>query len=115
MHIVTSAAARPASPGFHSRDAYARYSGAAPFPVWSSDDERHRLSRIGNRQLSSALHRIALTQAHWHEPAKAVMARLRAGGDGGLEALGVLKRRLSDVVYTALHADRSRTMDTVDG
>lgn len=29
----------------------------------------------------------------------------KAGGDGGLEALRVLKRRLSDVVYQALRAD----------
>ncbi|MPZ24983.1 MAG: IS110 family transposase, partial [Micromonosporaceae bacterium] len=29
----------------------------------------------------------------------------RAGGDGGLEALRVLKRRLSDVIYQALRAD----------
>jgi transposase len=50
-------------------------------------------------------HRIALTQAHWHPPAKAMIARRRANGDGGLEALRVLKRRLSDVVYRALRAD----------
>ena len=27
---------------------------------------RHRLSRTGNRQRNAALHRIAMTQAHWH-------------------------------------------------
>jgi transposase len=43
------------------------------------------------------------------------MGRRRASGDGGLEAFRVLKRRLSDAIYTALQADRSRTMDTVDG
>jgi transposase len=30
---------------FRSRDAYALYSGVAPIPVWSSNHERHRLSR----------------------------------------------------------------------
>jgi hypothetical protein len=59
----------------------------------------------GYRQLNAALHRIALTQVHWHPPAQAMIARRRANGDGGLEALRVLKRRLSDVVYRALHAD----------
>jgi transposase len=48
---------------FHSKDAYARYNGTAPLPVWSSNRARHRLSRTGNRQLNAALHRIALAQA----------------------------------------------------
>jgi transposase len=90
---------------FKSADAYARHNGTAPLPVWSSNRSRHRLSRTGNRQLNAAIHRIALTQAHWHPPAQAMIARRRANGDGGLEALRVLKRRLSDVVYRALLAD----------
>jgi len=90
---------------FKSNDAYARHNGTAPLPVWSSNKQRHRLSRSGNRQLNAAIHRIALTQAHWHPDAKAMIARRRSNGDGGLEALRVLKRRLSDVVYRALKAD----------
>jgi transposase len=90
---------------FKSPDAYARHNGTAPLPVWSSNRARHRLSRTGNRQLNAAIHRIALTQAHWHPPAQALIARRRANGDGGLEALRVLKRRLSDVVYRALKTD----------
>jgi len=90
---------------FRSRDAYASYNGTAPLPVWSSNHARHRLSRSGNRQLNAALHRIALTQAQWHPEAKALLARRKAQGDGSLEALRVLKRRLSDVVYRALKAD----------
>jgi transposase len=90
---------------FKSPDAYARHNGTAPLPLWSSNRARHRLSRTGNRQLNAALHRIALTQVHWHPPAQAMIARRRANGDGGLEALRVLKRRLSDVVYRTLRAD----------
>jgi transposase len=90
---------------FTSKDAYARHNGTAPLPVWSSNRARHRLSRTGNRQLNAALHRIALTQAHWHPDAKTLIARRKAGGDSGLEALRILKRRLSDVVYRALRAD----------
>jgi len=48
---------------FRSKDAFARFNGTAPLPVWSSNKQRHRLSRIGNRQLNTALHRIAMTQA----------------------------------------------------
>jgi transposase len=90
---------------FKSKDAYARHNGTAPMPVWSSNKARHRLSRTGNRQLNTALHRIALTQAHWHPPAKQMMQRRKANGDSGMEALRVLKRRLSDVVYAALQKD----------
>lgn len=98
---------------FRSKDAYARHTGTAPMPVWSSNRARHRLSRTGNRQLNAALHRMALTQAHRHPPAKAMMDRRKAGGDSGMEALRVLKRRLSDVVYAALHADLAHPAETV--
>ncbi|MFD2081582.1 IS110 family transposase [Actinopolymorpha cephalotaxi] len=90
---------------FRSKDAYARHNGTAPLPVWSSNRARHRLSRTGNRQLNAALHRIALTQARWHPEAKAMIARRVASGDSGREAMRILKRRLSDVVYGALQAD----------
>jgi hypothetical protein len=49
--------------------------------------------------------RFTLTQAHWHPQARTLLAHRKANGDGGLEALRVLKRRLSDVVYHALRAD----------
>jgi transposase len=90
---------------FRSKDAFARHNGTAPLPVWSSNKARHRLSRTGNRQLNAALHRIAITQAHWHPEARALLARRKAGGDSNLEAIRVLKRRLSDVVFRALVND----------
>jgi hypothetical protein len=52
-------------------------------------------------------------QAHWHPEARALIARRRANGDGGLEALRVLKRRLSDVVYRALVTDLERALPLV--
>jgi transposase len=91
---------------FHSRDAYARFNGTAPLPVWSSNRARHRLNRTGNRQLNAALHRIALVQAARYPDARTYLARRRNNGDGGLEALRALKRRLSDVIYRALHNDQ---------
>ena len=54
---------------------------------------------------NSAIHRIALTQVHWHQPARELFDRRKAGGDGGMEALRIIKRRLSDVVYRALVID----------
>lgn len=98
---------------FKSKDAYARHNGTAPLPVWSSNKARHRLSRTGNRQLNAAIHRIAMTQAHWHPPAKEMIARRKASGDGSSEAMRVLKRRLSDVVYAALRTDLAITAETL--
>jgi transposase len=90
---------------FRSAAAYARHNGSAPLPVSSAGVQRHRLSRSGNRQLNAALYRIALTQSQWDPRAKELLARRRAQGDSSREALRVLKRRLSDVVYRALRAD----------
>jgi transposase len=94
---------------FRTKDAFARHNGTAPLPVWSSNRARHRLSRTGNRQLNAALHRIAMTQARCHPDARALLDRRKAGGDGGMEALRILKRRLSDVVYRAMITDQAIT------
>jgi transposase len=95
---------------FRSAAAYARHTGTAPLPVWSSNQPRHRLSRTGNRQLNAALHRIALTQARWHPGARALLARRRAHGDNTREAFRVLKRRLNDVVYRTLLTDHQAAL-----
>ena len=44
---------------FRSRSAFAMNNGTAPIPVWSGNNDRHRLNRDGNRQINAALHRIA--------------------------------------------------------
>ena len=92
---------------FRSKDAFARHNGTAPLPVWSSNRVRHRLSRTGNRQLNAALHRVAITQKRYHEPARTYIERRLANHSTRTEALRALKRRLSDVVYRALVADAS--------
>lgn len=60
---------------------------------------------MGNRQLSVALHRIAITQAHYHPEARDYLQRRRLAGDTSTESIRVLKRRLCDVVYRALRRD----------
>lgn len=95
---------------FTSKDAFARHNGTAPLPVWSSNKERFRLSRSGNRQLNCALHRIALTQARCHEPAKEFLARRREMGNTGPEARRALKRKLSNVIYRTLLLDATSTV-----
>jgi transposase len=90
---------------FRSADAYACHNGTAPVPGSSAGRVHHRLSRAGNRQLNAALHRIALVNGRFDPRGQALLARRRAQGDSKREALRVLKRRLSDVVYRALLAD----------
>ncbi|MCD2158112.1 IS110 family transposase, partial [Rhodococcus cerastii] len=91
---------------FHSKDAFARHNGTAPLPVWSSNHQTVH-SGTGNRQINAGIHRIALTQARCHAPARELLDRRRKNGDGGMEALRVLKRRLSDVVFRAMVVDQS--------
>jgi transposase len=90
---------------FKSKDAFARHNGTAPVPVWSGNNERHRLSRAGNRQINAAIHRIALTQSRCHQPAIDYLARRAGNGDRPAEARRALKRHLSDAVYRAMLAD----------
>ena len=80
----------------------ARHAGVAPLEASSGKHRRHRLDRGGNRQLNCALHRIAITQARLHPPARAYLARKQAEGKSRREAIRCLKRQLARTVYTAL-------------
>lgn len=87
---------------FRSADAFAAFAGAAPIPASSGQVQRMRLNRGGNRQLNRALFTIALVQASHHPPAQALLARKRAEGKSGREALRCLKRHLARRVYGLL-------------
>lgn len=92
---------------FKSEAAFACHAGVAPIPVWSGNNHgRVRLSRSGNRQLNAALHRIALTQIRLAtSPGQTYYRNLIAGGKTKAEARRCIKRRLSRIVFHALHAD----------
>lgn len=94
---------------FKNRDAYAMFNGTAPIPIWSGDPKKFRLNRGGNRQTNAAIHRIAITQLRIHEPARQLVDRHTATGKTRKEALRVLKRRLSDVVYRLMLKDTQHT------
>jgi transposase len=91
---------------FRSKSAYARWNGTAPQPAWSGNTVRVRLNRGGNRQINAALHRIAITQARTPTAGRDYVARRTVGGNTKTEALRLLRRRLSDVVYRTLRADQ---------
>jgi transposase len=80
----------------------ARHAGVAPLEASSGAHQRHRLDRGGNRQLNCALHRIAITQARVHAPARAYLERKQSEGKSRREALRCLKRQLARTVHTSL-------------
>ena len=92
---------------FRSAAAFARHNGSAPLPVWSSNTERHRLSRTGNRQLNVALHRIAITQLQREGRGKTYLEHRRAMGDTKTEAIRALRRRISDEVFRRMRDDEA--------
>jgi transposase len=95
---------------FRSKDAFARFTGTAPVPVWSgSGAGKVRLNRGGNRAMNHALHMIAITQAWGIGPGRGYLDKQMARGKDKTAALRLLRRRLSDTVFTALRADQTRT------
>ena len=88
-----------------SRDAYAMWAGTAPIPVWSANNQRFRLNRGGNRQTNAAIHRIAITQIRIHPDAQTFITRRLETGSTKREALRLLKRKLTNVVYRTLLND----------
>jgi transposase len=81
----------------------ARTSGTAPIPASSGQTSRHRLDRGGNRQINSALHRIAIVKGRCDPETAAYLARRQAEGKTRKEALRCLKRHLARRVWKLLH------------
>jgi len=88
----------------HSEPAFAMLSGTAPLPVCSGRTHRHRLNRLGDRQLNRALHTIAVNRMRHHPPTRAYVARRRAEGKTDKEIRRCLKRYLARHLYRALNA-----------
>ena len=97
---------------FATKDAFASYNGTAPIDASSGEQVRHRLSRAGNRRINHALHMMAVTQIRYPgTPGRLYYERKRTEGKTPKEALRCLKRRLSDLVYYQLIADRQGTIN----
>jgi len=92
---------------FPSRNHFASYCGTAPIAVSSGDNNRHRLSRAGNRQLNRAIHIAAIVQIRFDTPGRAYYRRKLAQGHSKREAIRCLKRRITDAIWRQLQADRS--------
>jgi transposase len=100
---------------FRSEAAFAMHAGVGPLEVASGDRHRHRLNRSGNRQLNTALHRIAVTQKRIHPAARTFLERKKTEGQGNREALRCLKRHLARTVYkTLLRTELGRQTQMAD-
>ena len=91
---------------FPSSARLARYTGCAPIPVYSSDKERHRLHRGGNRRLNSVLCTAAVVQKRWHPEAQDLLAR-HEPAKGRRGARRIPQRHLIDVIYQPMTADHA--------
>ena len=88
---------------------FARFNGTAPLDASSGEGAeepvRHRLNRGGNRRVNAVLHRMAVTQMQWDERANKIVIDCRRRGHTKREAIRVLKRHLSNVIYRRMITD----------
>jgi transposase len=93
---------------FATRGHFASWNGTAPLDASSGDQQRHRLSRAGNRRINRVLHIMAVVQLRHDTEGRAYYRRKLAAGKTPMEAMRCLKRRLSDVVYKQMINDAKK-------
>ena len=98
---------------FTSDAKLARAGGIAPIPASSGNTNRHRLDRGGNRQINTAIHRVAITRARCHPETQAYIARKRAEGKTSKEALRCLKRHLTRRIWHLLQPPPTATTSPI--
>jgi transposase len=100
---------------FADRDRFASWNGTAPLDASSGNQQRHRLSRAGNRRINRALHIMAVVQLRNHTEGRAYFDARKAGGMPSMMAMRALKRRLSNVVFARMLADQKRREEAGPG
>jgi transposase len=93
---------------FADRNRFASWTGTAPLDASSGEQNRHRLSRAGNRRMNHMIHIAAVTQLRHNTDGQTYYRRKRAEGKKPMEAVRCLKRRISDAIYRQLLADQER-------
>jgi transposase len=81
---------------------FARLCGAAPLDASSGKQQRHRLSRSGDRQANSALWRIVITRLSYDPSTRCYLQRRCAEGKTKTEAIRCLKRYVARELYAYL-------------
>ncbi|MCW2764273.1 MAG: family transposase [Nocardioides sp.] len=100
---------------FADRNRFASWTGTAPLDASSGEQNRHRLSRAGNRRMNHMIHIAAVTQLRLDTDGRAYHRRKRSEGKKPLEAMRCLKRRISDAIYRQLLADAQLAADRDPG
>ncbi len=95
-----------------SEAAFAMLSGTAPVPVSSGNISRHRLNRLGDRQLNRALQVIAVARMRSHPRTRAYAQRRIAEGKSRREARRCVKRYLARHFYRVLNNPPSPSAQT---
>jgi len=94
---------------FTGEGGFARFNGTAPLPASSAEGSgepvRHRLNRGGNRRVNACIHRMAVTQLRCDPRARKIYDDARRRGHTKKEAMRILKRHLSDVIYRRMTRD----------
>ena len=93
---------------FADRNRFASWTGTAPLDASSGEQNRHRLSRAGNRRMNHMIHIAAATQLRLDTEGRAHYRRKLADGKTRMEAMRCLNRRISDAIYRQLLADAQR-------
>jgi transposase len=93
---------------FRSRDHFASWNGTAPLDASSGEQQRHRLSRAGNRRINRVLHIMAVVQLRNPTEGRVYFDTRNVAGKTSMEAMRSLKRRLSDVAYARMVSDQKR-------
>lgn len=93
---------------FADRDRFASWNGTAPLDSSSGQQQRHRLSRAGNRRINRVLHIRAIVQLRNQTEGRAYFDAKKAVGKTSMEAMRALKRRLSNVVHACMVADQNQ-------
>lgn len=96
---------------FADRNRFASWTGTAPLDASSGENNRHRLSRAGNRRVNHMIHIAAISQIRLDTEGRAYYRRKRAEGKRPLEAIRCLKRRISDAIFRQLLADATAARD----
>ena len=99
---------------FADRNRFASWTGTAPLDASSGEQNRHRLSRAGNRRMNHMIHIAAISQLRLDTDGRAYYRRKRAEGKKPLEAIRCLKRRISDAIYRQLVADAQAAAETAE-
>jgi transposase len=100
---------------FADKGRFASWNGTAPLDASSGDQNRHRLSRAGNRRINRVLHIMAVVALRDDTEGRACYRRRLAAGKTTMEAMRCLTRRLSDLVYRQMIHDLRRAQATGPG